>query len=114
MDDATVEADGDSNDGDNNDGDDRDTGTEVETNGVTARYRETDAERLLEFDADGATAVVSQNREGYAMLTVRRSATGNELERYYGFDMALDHAAELLGASPHDLPVPDEAADMGM
>jgi len=31
MDDATVEADGDSNDGDNNDGDDRDADTEVET-----------------------------------------------------------------------------------
>ena len=114
MDDATVEADGDSDNGNNNDGDGRDAGTEVETNGVTARYRETDAERLLEFDADGATAVVSQNREGYAMLTVRRSATGNELERYYGFDMALDHAAELLSVNSYDLPIPPQADDMGM
>ncbi|PSP44002.1 hypothetical protein BRC68_04535 [Halobacteriales archaeon QH_6_64_20] len=87
MDDATAEADGDN--GSNNDGDGRDAGTEVETNGITARYHETDAERLLEFDADGATAVIAQNREGYAMLTVRRSATGNELERVtFGNDLA--------------------------
>ena len=36
------------------------------------------------------------------------------LERYYGLDMALDHAAELLEVAPHDLPIPDPAADMGM
>ena len=48
------------------------------------------------------------------MLKVRDGPDGDELERYYGFDMALDHAAELLGASPHDLPVPDTAEDMGM
>ncbi|MEF8791812.1 MAG: hypothetical protein V5A61_16915 [Haloarculaceae archaeon] len=90
--------------------------------GVTARYRETDEERLLEFErADGtpgdgpsATAVVAQNREGYAMLKVRPTVDGDELERYYGFDMALDHAAELLGVPVTDLPVPEAAADMGM
>jgi hypothetical protein len=81
---------------------------------VTAEYRETEEERILVFERDGRTAVVAQNREGYAMLTVRRGVEGDELERYYGFDMALDHAAELLGASVHDLPVPDAAADMGM
>jgi hypothetical protein len=81
---------------------------------VTARYRETEEERLLSFERDGHTAVVAQNREGYAMLKVRPSTFGDELERYYGFDMALDHAAELLGVAAHDLPVPDPAADMGM
>ena len=81
---------------------------------VTARYRETDAERLLAFDREGRTAAVAQNREGYAMLKVRPAADGDELERYYGFDMALDHAAELLGVGVNDLPVPDAAADMGM
>ena len=81
---------------------------------VTARYRETDAERRLVFDRDGRTAAVAQNREGYAMLKVRPAADGDELERYYGFDMALDHAAELLGVDAADLPVPDDAADMGM
>lgn len=86
----------------------------TEANAITARYTETDTERVLAFDADGATAAIAQNREGYAMLKVRPTAEGDELERYYGFDMALDHAAELLGASPHDLPVPDAAADMGM
>ncbi|WP_152040716.1 DUF7111 family protein [Salinigranum salinum] len=82
--------------------------------GVTARYYETDTERVLEFDRDGRTAAIAQNREGYAMLKVRPTADGDELERYYGFDMALDHAGELLGVAPHDLPVPDDAADMGM
>ncbi len=81
---------------------------------VTARYRETDAERLLVFDREGRSAAVAQNREGYAMLKVRPTADGDELERYYGFDMALDHAAELLGVGVNDLPVPDAAADMGM
>ncbi|PSQ10731.1 hypothetical protein BRC93_08275 [Halobacteriales archaeon QS_5_70_15] len=91
---------------------------------VTARYRETDEERLLEFErtaagASGnasaaATAAIAQNREGYAMLKVRPTGDGDELERYYGFDMALDHVAERLGVAVTDLPVPDAAADMGM
>jgi hypothetical protein len=86
----------------------------AEADGVTAHYYETDTERVLEFEGDGATAAIAQNREGYAMLKVRPSADGDELERYYGFDVALDHAAELLGRNPEDLPVPDAAADMGM
>ncbi|MFQ3320047.1 MAG: hypothetical protein ACI80F_002122 [Natronomonas sp.] len=86
----------------------------AEADGITARYYETDEERLLEFEADGKTAAIAQNTEGYAMLKVRPSADGDELERYYGFDMALDHAAELLGVSPSDLPVPERARDMGM
>ncbi|WP_336022346.1 DUF7111 family protein [Halobellus salinisoli] len=90
------------------------TDHEATANGITARYRETDAERLLTFETDGKTAAIAQNVDGYAMLKVRPSADGDELERYYGFDMALDHAAELLGVSPHDLPIPDVAADMGM
>ena len=87
---------------------------DAEADGITARYRETDEERLLEFEADGRTAAVAQNVEGYAMLKVRTAADGDELERYYGFDMALDHAAELLGVSPPDLPIPEDAADLGM
>ena len=86
----------------------------VESDGITARYRETGEERLLEFEADGRTAAVAQNVEGYAMLKVRPAATGDELERYYGFDMALDHAAELLGVDPAVLPIPERAEDMGM
>jgi hypothetical protein len=86
----------------------------VEADGITARYFETESERLLSFERSGATAAIAQNREGYAMLKVRPTPDGDELERYYGFDMALDHAAELLGVSPHDLPVPDAAEDMGM
>ena len=86
----------------------------TEADGVTARYEETDEERLLTFSADGHTATVAQNREGYAMLKVRTAPDGDELERYYGFDIALDHAAELLGGSAHTLPVPEAAEDMGM
>ena len=81
---------------------------------IHATYAETAGERRLSFDRDGQTAVVAQNSEGYAMLRVRQTADGDELERYYGFDMALDHAAELLGVDPNGLPVPEAAADMGM
>jgi hypothetical protein len=88
--------------------------TDAEANGIVARYEEADGERLLTFSADGAEATVAQNIEGYAMLKVRSGPDGDELERYYGFDMALDHAAELLGVAVRDLPVPDAAADMGM
>lgn len=90
------------------------TETAAGSEGITARYEETAAERLLTFSADGRTATVAQNREGYAMLKVRTGPDGDELERYYGLDMALDHAAELLGVAVHDLPVPEAAADMGM
>jgi hypothetical protein len=90
------------------------TEAEVTADGVTARYYETDEERVLAFERDGATAAIAQNVEGYAMLKVRPTADGDELERYYGFDMALDHAGELLGVSPHDLPIPEPADDMGM
>ncbi|WP_265110976.1 DUF7111 family protein [Halosolutus halophilus] len=92
----------------------------AEANGIRATYEETATERILELrsidDATRAsgTAAIAQNVEGYAMLKVRSTADGDELERYYGFDMALDHAGELLGVSPHDLPVPPAAEDMGM
>ncbi|AKH98706.1 MULTISPECIES: DUF7111 family protein [Halobacteriaceae] len=86
----------------------------LEENGITTRYFETESERVLEFGHAGRTAAVIQNREGYAMVKVRTTPDGDELERYYGFDMALDHAAELLGVAPPDLPIPGEAVDMGM
>jgi hypothetical protein len=81
---------------------------------VTASYEERDGERLLTFERDGRTAAIAQNIEGYAMLKVRPTPDGDELERYYGFDMALDHAAELLGVDPARLPIPEDATDMGM
>jgi hypothetical protein len=93
---------------------DSESGTKASANGITATYSETDTERLVAFERDGHTAAIAQNTEGYAMVKVRPTANGDELERYYGFDMALDHAAELLGCSPHDLPVPEAAEDLGM
>ena len=86
----------------------------AEHDGITATYSETDTERLLEFDREGNRAAIAQNVDGYAMLKVRPGPQGDELERYYGFDMALDHAAELLGVGVTDLPIPEAAADMGM
>jgi len=90
------------------------TETSVEADGISARYEEANGERLLTFSADGHTATVAQNRDGYAMLKVRTGPDGDELERYYGFDMALDHAAERLAVGVRDLPVPEAATDMGM
>ena len=81
---------------------------------IDVTYTETDGERRLKFDRDGRSAVLAQNVDGYAMVAVRPAVEAAELERYYGFDMALDHAAELLGVDPTTLPVPDAAADMGM
>lgn len=79
---------------------------------IDAQYTETDGERRLSFRYDGRQAVVAQNIDGYAMVAVRDER--GERERYYGFEMALDHAAELLGVEPNSLPVPEQAADMGM
>lgn len=83
---------------------------------ITAQYYETETERILTFEREGAgsTAAIAQNIDGYAMLTVSHTPDGDELERYYGFDMALDHVAELLGVSIHELPIPENATDMGM
>ena len=88
--------------------------TTAAANGIEAEYRETETERILSFRAGDRQAAIAQNREGYAMLKVRPRPDGDELERYYGFDMALDHAAELLGVSAHDLPIPGRADDLGM
>ena len=90
-----------------------DAGEITNERGITAQYTETDTERVLTFSLEGTTAIVAQNIEGYAMLKVRGPG-GDERERYYGFDMALDHAAELLGVDPNALPVPEAAEDMGM
>lgn len=90
------------------------TEASVTESGITASYRATESERILEFERDGRTAAIAQNVEGYAMLKVRPTAEGDELERYYGFDVALDHAGELLGVRPQKLPVPEAAEDMGM
>lgn len=87
---------------------------ELTAGNVTGRYTEENSERRLSFRREGQTAAIAQNIDGYAMLKVRTETSGDELERYYGFDMALDHAAELLGVGVDDLPVPEPAEDMGM
>ncbi|MCL9817649.1 DUF7111 family protein [Natronocalculus amylovorans] len=88
--------------------------TQLESNGITATYEEANGERVLVFTGSGGSAAIAQNIDGYAMLKVRPTVDGDELERYYGFDMALDHAAELLAVSVHELPIPEAADDMGM
>ncbi len=84
------------------------------TDDIEAEYVENETERMVIFHRGEAMAVIAQNAKGYAMLAVRTAPDGDELERYYGFDMALDHVAELLGVNPASLPVPDAAEDMGI
>jgi len=79
---------------------------------VTSEYSETEDERVVELRRGGDFVTVSVTKNGYGMLIVA-DETG-ELERYYGFDMALDHAAERLGVAPGDIEVPEDARDMGM
>lgn len=79
---------------------------------VETDYHETEGERVLELSRDGKTVTVSVTKAGYGMLIVA-DETG-ELERYYGLDMALDHAAEVLGVHPTDIDLPEEAHEMGM
>ncbi|AKH97520.1 DUF7111 family protein [Halanaeroarchaeum sulfurireducens] len=83
-------------------------------NSVESTYFETETERVIKFVRGDTVAVVALNNAGYGMLKVRSALDGEELERYYGLDMALDHAGDLLDHPPNDLPVPDEATDMGM
>lgn len=86
----------------------------MDTDTVRGTYRESATERVLTFERGERRAVLSQPRQGYGMVIVRRSVDGPELERYYGLEQALDHAAEVLGVRSPDLSVPDVAADMGM
>ena len=79
---------------------------------VETDYHETDDERVLELSRGKKTVSVSVTKSGYGMLIVA-DETG-ELERYYGLDMALDHAAEVLSVSPTDIKLPEEAREMGM
>jgi len=79
---------------------------------VKADYHETEDERVLELRREDKKVTVSVTKKGYGML-IMADETG-ELERYYGLDMALDHAAEVLGAHPTDIDLPDEAREMGM
>ncbi len=79
---------------------------------IETTYHETDDERVLELRRGDRRVTVSVTKNGYGMLIVA-DETG-ELERYYGFDMALDHAAEVLGVAPTEIDVPDEADGMGM
>lgn len=79
---------------------------------ISGDYRENEKERILEFKHDGGYASISITKEGYGMLIV--SDETGETERYYGFDMALDHVAEILGVRVNQLEVPEEAEDMGM
>jgi len=79
---------------------------------IKAEYHETEDKRILELSNDGDTVTVTVTKSGYGMLIV--ADEGGEVQRYYGFDMALDHAGELLGVPPSVIGVPEDAKDMGM
>lgn len=89
----------------------------ISTKGIVATYTETSTDRVLSFtrtsDDSNQGVQIRQNKDGYAILQVCWE-NGDEIERYYGFDMALDHVGELLNINPTDLPVPDVATDMGL
>lgn len=80
---------------------------------ISVLYEETETERVLIYRAGMTEVEIALNRQGYGMLIVRTPEVG-EVERYYGFYMALDHAAEILNCEMGDLPVPDEAEDFGI
>jgi len=79
---------------------------------VEIEYHETEDERVLELRHENKRVTVSVTKKGYGMLIVA-DETG-ELERYYGLDMALDHAVEVIGVSTQEIDLPEEARDMGM
>lgn len=79
---------------------------------MNPRYTEADGRRRVVW-TDGDRAVeLSAPLKGYGMLVV--AVDGEERERYYGLEMAVDHVAELLELPPHDVELPEEAEDMGM
>lgn len=86
----------------------------AEDESVTIEYQETTDERRLVITHGQESVVIAQPTSGYGMLSVRVGREGDELERYYGFEMALDHAAEHLGIPLAKIDVPAEASDLGM
>ena len=76
---------------------------------MNIEYHETPSERVLEF---GEEVKITITKDGYGMLIVTKE--GEEVERYYGIDMAVDHAAELVGEKPGNVELPEEARSMGM
>ena len=81
---------------------------------IDVEYEVTDGRRVLRLSRGDRSAVLVQDVTGYSMISVARATNGPELERYYGFDMAIDHAAELLEVTPSVIPIPEEARSMGM
>lgn len=81
---------------------------------IDVEFEVTDGRRVLRLSTGDRSAVLVQDVTGYSMISVGRSVKGPELERYYGLDMAIDHAAELLDVAPSTVPIPEEARSMGM
>ena len=81
---------------------------------VSVSYESTEGERILRLRTSESGVILTQPAQGYGMVVVRNATDGTEIERYYALDMALDHAAEVLGVDPSEIEVPDAAADMGM
>lgn len=76
------------------------------------RYTESDGRRRVVWSEADRSVELSAPLQGYGMLVV--AVDGEEVERYYGLDMAVDHVAELLKVPPRDVELPEEARDMGM
>lgn len=76
------------------------------------RYAESEGRRRVVWSDGSGEVELSAPLKGYGMLVV--AVDGEEVERYYGLDMALDHVADILDVPPRELDLPEEARDMGM
>lgn len=81
---------------------------------IEVSYGERDGERQLLIETDERAVVLSQPLKGYGMIVLSTVSEGTELERYYGLDMAIDHAAEFLRVPKRTISVPESAQDMGI
>ncbi|WP_330630138.1 DUF7111 family protein [Halocatena halophila] len=82
------------------------------TETITAQYESTPNEHRVTISHGEKRVTIAQNATGYAICSVRSG--GNELERYYALDMALDHAAEYLGVDPRAIELPEQAQTLGI
>ncbi len=79
---------------------------------IETRYSENKSERILTLREDDTEVKLVTEKSGYGM--VKLLSDTEEVERYYGFEMALDHAAEIFGVSKSEISVPSESRDMGI
>lgn len=81
---------------------------------VQVSYCEQAGHRQLRIASDAGAIDLLQPTTGYGMIVVSTVPDGTELERYYGLDMAIDHAADYLDIPVRAIAIPDAAKSMGI